>query len=97
MKTKHTQGKWETYDGHEGSNMVSYIRCNEATIATCFRINVSDGEGKANAKLIAESPNLLKHLQYVIDAWEDYIQTGHKGTVQEFIDKAKKTIKKSTD
>jgi hypothetical protein len=55
MKTKHTQGEWET----QGTAVFS----NNKLVANC----VSDGihfteEDKANAKLIAAAPELLEAL-----------------------------------
>ena len=52
MKTTHTQGEWIVEDGN-------VVKCNGATICTARRINVSDEEAEANARLIASSPILL--------------------------------------
>ena len=79
MKTNYTKGKWKVMDGHEGSNMVSYIQCNEATVATCFRINVSDEEGKANARLISKAPELLQSVIKLRNCLEILINTTPSG------------------
>ncbi len=96
MKNKHTQEPWR-YSKEHHQVTTSKVGVVEGSKQICQVASFckTDEEIEANGILLAAAPKLLEKSQFVIDAWEDYIQTGHKGTVQMFIDSLKIEIKKA--
>lgn len=86
METKHTKGEWEVRGN------VIFIKDTYNSIATVHiqkswdsrLIPIEDAEAKANAKLIATSPKLLKNLIRLIDRMEEN-DLGHMNAVIEAI------------
>ncbi len=96
MKTKHTPGEWRMVS-HLKKPMDLHIHVDGKSICEMPEsYSNPDNENNANAKLIAAAPELLQKLQFVIDAWDDYIFSGDKNMVNSFVESAKKTILKAT-
>ena len=77
-KVLHTQGEWKVEDGN-------IVKCNEAVICTARRINVSDEEANANARLIASAPAMLQTLQEILETYQNKEQNGGGLTIHEKI------------
>lgn len=103
---KHTPGPWEIDRGYTtmlaigpgSGHMVAEVNCGIDTDATGLMSVCPDEEERANAILIAEAPNMLKALEYVIkrideieEWWIDSPDRGGFDTdlIEAAIDKAK--------
>ena len=89
MNTKHTPGPWRFVNGRQ-------ICSEKCTIAKAWMMR--NGEGVANARLIAAAPELLDSLIEVLDAAVDWLDdsTGHKPDGIEWYENAKAAIAKAT-
>lgn len=96
-ENKFTQGKWKAMDGHSGSDVVAFVTCNDATVASCRRINVSDEEGKANAKLISAAPELLSALQSLLIFSKAEVPEKYHSEYAKVWEPAVEAIKKATE
>ena len=75
MEFKGTKGEWKITGTSEQRTMI-----NGSSIDVWWNLsssNVSEDEGKANAKLIAAAPDLLKALQVILK---------HKNAINHYID-----------
>lgn len=88
MKTKHTQGEWQSRSEDSDLYIYSPMHGAIATIPKVIYGNNSE-EHKANAKLIAAAPDLLEAL---IEMVEYNVDTHHS-----HVTKAKAAIKKATE
>jgi hypothetical protein len=91
MEFKGTQGKWIADYSYESE---TYISCNGLRIAEVKHYKSDDlndpsiEDGRANAKLIAAAPELLKALQYLV-------KNGFQYPSNKDINKAKEAINKA--
>ncbi len=60
---KHTKGKWKIKTHKIGNYNIYTDECDSDGIADCWHINKNADEVKANAKLIAAAPDMLKALE----------------------------------
>lgn len=72
---QHTKGPWKTW-GHNGCLVVD---SNGLQVADTFHgipvLHRSDAECRANAKLIASAPDLLKQRDELLEVVREFIQT----------------------
>ena len=98
---KHTQGEWSYSNAI--SNECYYIQTTDKTHRNSFIGEIGGGlqlssEIKANAKLIANAPNMLNTLQYIVDYYENPQES--RSMIQHLetmVEKAKEAIKKATE
>ena len=66
--SKHTPGPWKSFSTPSGLNAVECVKTRDhlATIYPQGGFHGAD-EGEANARLMAESPALLKHLKWAMN------------------------------
>lgn len=92
MKTKHTPGKW-SIDGidivSENGNSICQVYDADDTHISEMNMDVV----KANAKLIAAAPELLKSLQECVKAMKIVTSSA----IKPFIERAEQAIKKATE
>lgn len=72
MEAQHTKGKWEAHDNLTSSTVFVPEMGGYKVIATCTSDHnmMNDNEIKANAKLIAASPDMLLALQKAVEVIE---------------------------
>jgi hypothetical protein len=58
---KHTPGPWEV--SCTNTYIVRAAKFPNQAIANCYTLSLADGEGEANRRLIAKSPELLRGLK----------------------------------
>ena len=71
MQTAHTTGEWLLDKDYSVSSSKLWER---VLIAQICSANNNDEEKAANAKLIAAAPELLKELQNMVQAFEEYAE-----------------------
>ena len=90
MNTTHTQGNWHTNDGQ------IYTEETGKTLALIPYFDKENEEMKANSKLIASAPNLLKALQNLLEDVQYSIKDIPFGAIgQRQINAAKEAINKA--
>jgi hypothetical protein len=91
MNTTHTQGNWHTNDGQ------IYTEETGKTLALIPYFDKENEEMKANSKLIASAPDLLKALQDLLEDVQYSIKDIPLGAIgQRQINEAKEAINKAT-
>ncbi len=109
MKTKHTEGKWESSTFELGSNTDEAATIwrtheveGEAVSTLIASVSKSPGleEAKSNAKLIASAPKLLQTCKDLIILITPYLKErnyiGDGGEIQEGFNQAKEAIKSAS-
>ena len=100
MKTKFTKGEWHVEAHHDADNCYYISSEKSVVIATAWQGRAFKNEAEHNAKLMAESPELLTRLNRLVlsvKAHPDY-QFGEEGDEwHDIVSLAEEAIKKATE
>jgi hypothetical protein len=97
VKPKHTPGPWRVQDNTIGTNEVGHqlrVDSNDGAVADCGRSPHVDEQSRANARLIAAAPTLLKAVKLALMELERI--SYQKRADQKIIDLLNKAVAKAT-
>jgi len=76
MNINHTPGPWVTDGDYISGGRVPTEICNTIPAGRFIREHRSGAECRANARLIAQAPEMLSLLQEISSEWQDQWETG---------------------